>query len=219
VTLLLSDRKLLDGFRRGEKWAIERVYHAYVGQVARVLQKGFSFVSGGVPQRFTGYASAWELETAVQDTFIQAFSPAARCAYDGLNPFGPYLLTIARNRAISQLRSETREQRRRGALAAEPPPEAPLSPEKAMLRREVQSLVAEFRETLPAELRRFLEVRYGEERNLLEAARELGLSRMRARLRDRKLRQLFVDFLARRGYLPHGGLPRGVLTTLLGVPR
>ena len=204
MTLLLSDRKLLDAFRRGEAWAIERVYRAYVGQVARVLEKGFSFVSGGAPQRFAGYDSAWELEAAVQDAFILAFSEAARHAYDGISPFGPYLLTIARNRVISQLRSDTREQRRRVALASEPLPEAPASPEKQLLRREVQELVAEFRQTLTPELKRFLEVRYGEERNLLDAARRLGLSRMRARLRDRKLRQLFIEFLERRGYLPHG---------------
>jgi RNA polymerase sigma factor (sigma-70 family) len=211
VTLLLSDRKLLDAFRSGESWAIERVYHAYVDQVARLLQRGFHFVSGGATHRFNGFDSSWELQGAVQDAFIQAFSPAARRSYDGVSPFGPYLLTIARNRVISQLRSEGREARRRAALAAQPSPEPPDSPERQALREEARALVAEFRATLPEELQRFFDARYDEDRNLLDAARHLGLTRMRARLRDRKLLQLFTEFLERRGYLGPAGAPRLLL--------
>jgi RNA polymerase sigma factor (sigma-70 family) len=217
VTLLLSDRKLLDAFRRGDRWAIERVYHAYVDQVARLLQRGFHFVSSGATHRFNGFDSGWELECAVQDAFIQAFSPAARQSYDGVSPFGPFLLTIARNRVISQLRSESREARRRTSLAAQPAPDPPESPERQALRQEARALVAEFKATLPDELRRFCDARYGEERNLLDAARHLGLTRMRARLRDRKLLQLFTEFLERRGYLGTASSPPRLLLTIGGI--
>ena len=130
MTLLVDDRDLLDSFRRGEGPAIERVYREYVGQVTALLKSGFSFMSGGKSTYFKGYKDAWELECAVQDVFIQAFSARARESYDGVKPFGPFLMTIARNRVISLLRSETREQRRRTMLAAEGDPPGPESPEK-----------------------------------------------------------------------------------------
>jgi RNA polymerase sigma factor (sigma-70 family) len=205
VTLLLSNRSLLEAFRRGERRAIEQVYRTYVDPVTRLLQGGFPFVSGGTVHSFRGFDNAWDLECAVQDTFIQAFSPAARLAYDGLHPFAPYLLAIARNRVISSMRSEGREQRRRTSLASEPRPHEADSPEQEAERRELRHLVSDFRSGLSEELRHFYDLRYVEDRNLLEVARELGLSRMRARGRDEKLRRLFADFLHRRGYLLSSG--------------
>jgi len=201
VTLLLSDRALLDAFRRGERRAIERVYHCYLGQVVSLLRRGFGFASAGKPMTFRGLHDAWELECAVQDVFSRAFSADARLAYDGISPYGPYLLTIARNWAISRERSEGRERRRRDGLAAEGAPPGPDSPEEQALRAELRELVARFRGTLTAEQQRFLDARYGEDRSLLEAARVLGLSRMQARSRDQRLREAFVEFLRREGYL------------------
>jgi RNA polymerase sigma-70 factor (ECF subfamily) len=153
----------------------------------------------------------------VQDTFIQAFSPSARASYDGIKPFGPYLMTIARNQVISRLRSEQREQRRRTSLAAEGPPPGPGSPEEAAMRSEVADLVAEFRGTLSAELRSFFDARYREDQNLMQAARALGLSRMKARIRDKKLRKRFLEFLRRRGYLQGTSLPDGLLMVTLSM--
>jgi hypothetical protein len=77
--------------------------------------------------------------------------------------------------------------------------------------------VGEFRASLPEDLRQLLELRYGEDRNLLEAARILGLSRMRARRLDSKLRELFASFLRRRGYLAGPGSGPGSLLSLLAL--
>jgi len=206
---------LLDSFRRGEGWAIERVYREYVGQVVGLLRKGFSFMSGGQVMSFSGFSDAWELECAVQDSFIQAFSPAARQAYDGVQPFGPYLMTIARNRVISTLRSESREQRRRTALAAEGQPVGPESPERQAMRRELEQVVARFRDTLPPKLLLFFDTRYAEDRNLMETARRLGLSRMKARIRDQKVRQRFVSYLRKQGHLLSGKVPHGLLLLVM----
>jgi len=218
VTLLVEDRALLDSFRRGEDRAIERVYGEYVGQVTALLRNGFSFMSGGHSTYFKGYKDAWELECAVQDVFIQAFSPRARESYDGIKPFGPYLMTIARNRVISLLRSETRELRRRSMLAAEGPPPGPESPEKQAIEQQLTETVQQFRDTLDAELSEFFTRRYGEDRNLMETARMLGLTRMKARIRDRKLRKAFVDFLRRKGMLSSsGGLKSSLMLMVLAM--
>lgn len=216
MTLLVSDRALLDSFRRGEDLAIERVYREYVGQVTALLKNGFSFMSGGHSTYFKGYFDAWELECAVQDVFIQAFSERARQSYDGIKPFGPYLMTIARNRVISLLRSESREARRRSLLANEGPPPGPESPEKQAIRQQLSETVQQFLDTLDAEMAEFFSRRYGEDRNLMETARMLGLTRMKARIRDRKLRKLFVEHLRRKGMLTSsGGLKGSLMLTLL----
>lgn len=212
--MLPSDRKLLDAFRRGEEQAIERVYRAYVDQVTGLLRRGFTFTSGGNAVRFQGFSDPWELETAVQDTFIKAFSPEARRTYDGVKPFGPYLLTIAKNGVISRLRADFRERRRRSALAAEGIVARPPSPEAEAMRTELEELVEEFRRSLPEELRRFLTVRYGEETNLMAAARKLGVTRMKARLLDQKVKDRFVAFLREQGVLSDGDRP-GHLADLL----
>ncbi len=200
MPLLISDRELLDAFRRGERQAIERVYHAHVGQVTGLLRKGFSFMSGGQQIQFRGYQDDWELECAVQDTFILAFGPAARKAYDGIKPFGPYLLTIARNKVISNLRSDQRELRRRREFSAEPPRESEPTPESVIMRRQMRELVEAFVGGLPGPYREFYQLRYGEELNLMETARRLGVTRMKARIREQKLRKRFLEFLRKRGY-------------------
>ena len=202
MPLLTGDRALLDAFRRGEPAAIERVYHEYLGQVTGLLRRGFSFMSGGAQVHFKGYHDEWELECAVQDTFIQAFSENARQSYDGIKPFGPYLKTIARNRVISNLRSDQREARRRREFSAEPPREPTITPEGVAMREELRRLVERFIGGLPAEYRQFYELRYGQELNLMDAARSLGITRMKARIREQKLRQRFLAFLREKGHDP-----------------
>lgn len=218
MPILVADRTLLESFRRGEAWAIIRVYQAYVGQVAALLHRGFSFMSGSQSIHFRGFSDAWELECAVQDTFIQAFSPSARMAYDGLKPFGPYLLTIAKNRVISTLRSEQREKRRLAGLLAEgPQPPAP-DPEQQALHNELVSLVAAFLDTLPEAERALYELRFVEDLTLLEASRRLGLSRMQARTREQHLRDRFAAFLRQRGYIGKTGKAKAGLLTRLVLP-
>ena len=222
MSLLLSDRALLDAFRRGESWAIARVYHAYVDQVAGLLRRGFTFMSGGNPVHFRGYDNAWDLECAVQDTFSHAFSPAAREAYDGINPYGPYLTTIARNQTISRLRRDFREMRRRTALSDSAAPagqRSPETPEEQAMRAEAERLVEEFRGTLDQQALHFLDLRFLEERNLMETARAMGLSRMKARTLEQRIRGAFLRFLRRKGVLGSGsGAPPLLLLALWGGP-
>lgn len=206
MTLLASDRALLDAFRGGKPRALRQVYEAYVDQVTRQLAKGFSFASAGRTMTFRGFANAWDLECSVQDVFVKAFNDAARQAYDGVSPFGPYLSRIARNHVISELRSEKREMRRRERLAAEPREPAP-SPEGETLHAELVTIVAGFRETLDDRDRTFLRLRYEDELPLTETARRVGLSRMSARTLDRKLRQRFAKYLRRAGYVASGADP------------
>ena len=60
-------------------------------------------------------------EEVVQDVFLQLWRNAAQ--YDGSRgPFSPWLLTLARNRALDQLRLKSERQRRREEQSEELPP-------------------------------------------------------------------------------------------------
>src|SRR5437762_10073842 len=96
MSLLIERRELLDRFKRGERQALEEVYRHYVPDVAAFLQRGFTFSSGGRPLRFSGYAQPFDLDNALQETFLRAFKESARVGYDGLHPYKSYLFAIAR---------------------------------------------------------------------------------------------------------------------------
>src|SRR5262245_56542135 len=104
MSLLLEQRALLDRFRRGERLALEEVYRHYAPEVAAFLQRGFTFMSGGRHLRFAGYRQPFDLDNALQETFVRAFKESARLGYDGLNPYKSYLLAIARNLVLDELR-------------------------------------------------------------------------------------------------------------------
>ncbi len=101
---LLDSSESLEAFRRGDRAALEAVYRHYVGEVERLLRGGFTFTSQGDTIRFRGLRAPFRLQEAIQESFIKAFRESARAAYDGSRPFGPYLMTIARNLIIDDYR-------------------------------------------------------------------------------------------------------------------
>src|SRR3954465_12876911 len=105
MTLLIERRELLERFRAGERKALEEVYRHYVADVAKFLQRGFSFNSRERTLRFTGYAQPFDLDNALQETFTRAFRESARVGYDGLHSYRNYLFAIARNLVVDEFRN------------------------------------------------------------------------------------------------------------------
>src|SRR3954468_8581722 len=105
MSLLIERRELLDRFKRGERRALEEVYRHYAPEVAAFLQRGFTFSSAGRPLHFRGYAQPFDLDNALQETFVRAFKESARLAYDGLHPYKSYLLAVARNLVLDEFRN------------------------------------------------------------------------------------------------------------------
>ena len=66
-------------------------------------------------------------EEVVQDVFLQLWRNSSR--YDVSRPFVPWLLTLARNRALDQLRLKSERQRRREEQTEEFPQIASAAPE------------------------------------------------------------------------------------------
>ena len=107
--ILAQNRELIEGFREGRREALEVVYDAYANRVAAFLRGGFSFRSKGKLYAFKGVRCPSELQDLVQESFCRAFSEKPRRAYDGIHPYGAYLLTITRNLMIDNFRRNVKE--------------------------------------------------------------------------------------------------------------
>jgi RNA polymerase sigma-70 factor, ECF subfamily len=101
-------------------------------------------------------------EEVVQDVFLQLWRNSAR--YDANRPFVPWLLTLARNRALDQLRLKSERQRRREEQTEEFPQIAAAAPEYEKVLDEkrraerVRSLIG----SLPAAQKKAIELAYFE---------------------------------------------------------
>ena len=99
MSLLIERRELLERFRRGERRALEEVYRHYVAGRRQVPAARLQLHGRERTLRFTGYAQPFDLDNALQETFIRAFKESARLGYDGLHSYKQ--LPVRRSRATS----------------------------------------------------------------------------------------------------------------------
>lgn len=192
----------LRGFRAGDPTALRDVYRAHVTDIANLLRHGFSFESAGRAHRFVGYSSAFELQDALHETFRRAFEPAARLAFDGIRPYGPYLRTIARNVVLRTFRAGREmfpiadEEGAPGddaVVLADTQPSA----EHDTMRKQMEGIVRAFLDGLGAADRELLTLRFVEGISQRDVADQLGLGRQQVRGREMKLRQALLEHLRR----------------------
>lgn len=210
--ILLEDRALLDAFRRGDRGALLAVYSAYARDVARFLTRGFTFDSGGRSCAFRGFRGGYEIEAAIQEVFRRAFEERARLAYNGIDPYRPYLLRIARNAVINDLKSRHpilfRFRSGRPVILEEieegDPDRVPSpvrSQDEALEEEEVAGLVARFKTSLDPRAQGVFRCRFEEGLSAEEAATRLGLTRSQVRTTEAKLRASFLAHMQSSGYL------------------
>lgn len=162
---------LLRRFRAGEREALARVYRFYFDDVYRIAQRSdvdrFDFV---------------------QDVFIKAFTREARLAYDGLRPYKPFLLKIARNLRIDRARSASREPSTLAlndldSIETRDDLEAGL---RFRLLEQTSVIVSE----LDEEVRAVARLRFIEDLSQLDVANRLGTTRRRVRTLEARLLRL-----------------------------
>lgn len=197
-SLLVKDRRLLRAFRRGEAKALEQVYRAYAPHVARYI--ACSFASKAQRTRFFG---AQDLEATHQETFLRAFSPRLRQAYDGRRPYEAFLNAMARSVTLDALRSARR--RAREAESLEEMEVDTRTPEQYALQEEQRVLVRRFLEAQAPGDRRIAGLRFVEGLSQERVAAALGLSRQEVRTREAHMRRALRCFLAAEGW--ERGLP------------
>jgi RNA polymerase sigma-70 factor (ECF subfamily) len=188
------DDETLRRFREGTPDALAAVYRANAEGLARMLRA--AAWRGGV---FSHLKGAMELENLILETFARAFEPRTRAAFDGTRPYASFLMGIARNVLLEQTRN------REVAVGLEPF-ESEVAEEGGGLGqlledREVEALVAGFKQGLSAEEQRLFELRFGEGLAQETAASQMGLTRIQVRRREHGIKTRLLEFLQARGYL------------------
>jgi RNA polymerase sigma-70 factor, ECF subfamily len=113
-------------------------------------------------------------EEVVQDVFLQLWRNSAR--YDASRPLVPWLLTLARNRALDHLRLKSERQRRREEQTEEFPQIAAAAPEyeKALDEKRRAERVRALIGSLPGAQKKAIELAYFEGLSHSEIAASLN---------------------------------------------
>ncbi|MFY2563551.1 RNA polymerase sigma factor [Corallococcus terminator] len=219
-----NDRSVLESFRRGDASVLTQVYRVYSPEVLRYLSRRFSVAADGGATR-TVSLSALDLDAAHQETFVRAFRPNMRQAYDGVRPYLGFLLTVARSTAIDLMRAAGRVAREAVSLDEAPEltqlPNEGRNPEEEALGTEVRTLVRRFLETQSEEGRALAQLRFVEGLSQEAAAERLQLTRGEVRVRERRLRTQFTEHLKSSGWMDMaaepGRMELGVLLATLAL--
>jgi RNA polymerase sigma factor (sigma-70 family) len=187
MSLLRTDRKLLDRFRAGSPEALGVVYWGYVRKVERLLSAGFEVRHRGT---WVGGACCQPADLAdlVQDVFVRAFSDKGRQAYDGLRDYGPYLYAIARNVLVDWARVRGREIPSPWTELATAIERAPLVENAApWAEPATMRVVEEYLRALPQDLREVHRLRHEQGLSQEQAAQKLSVGRQTLRTLERRL--------------------------------
>jgi RNA polymerase sigma factor (sigma-70 family) len=206
VTLFRAHPELLPHYRRGERPVLERVYRHYVRDVMTLLRSGFTAGDGS---RIPPLHESADVLDALQEAFARAFAEKARLSYDGLRPYRPFLLQIAKNLRIDQLRANrtqraSNDAREDGAEELADPASASLSSASSQERREWQQLETATREFLAGVdegTRGFVARRFEAGHSQAEVAEMMGISRKLVRTLEDRVQADLRRFLQQRGLI------------------
>ncbi len=194
--LLSNDKALLSRFRQGEREALMLVWNHYFPHVRSLACRGFG------PYR--GFRSASDIEDAVSATFVAAFEEGCRQRYDGIIPYGSFLLGIGRNVMRRQMKKAAREPAVEPTVSQERDADGE-TPEDQLLCAEEQEVLTRFPSTLPEADRT---VFYGHYRDGLSEERladHLSCSRHSVRKGLQRVSRAFRRFLRDHGLMPDQG--------------
>jgi RNA polymerase sigma factor (sigma-70 family) len=210
MPVLIEDRALLEAFRAGDQRALQRVYDFYFDDVYRLSALGFISSDGKRIGRIEREADRLDF---LQDVFVRAFSKSARESYDGLRPYRPFLLRIARNLRVDRARQQSRDpatsphlrddaleldQLIDQNLALPGTHDAESEASWQRLLHETASIVS----GLEPELQTLAQLRFVEELSQADTAEKLGTTRRRVRTLEGRLLRSVKRGLARAGLCP-----------------
>ncbi|HVY28174.1 MAG TPA: sigma-70 family RNA polymerase sigma factor [Polyangiaceae bacterium] len=210
MPVLVEDRALLEAFRAGDKRALQRVYEFYFDDVYRLAALGFVNSDGKRIGRIEREADRLDF---LQDVFVRAFSKQARESYDGLRPYRPFLLRIARNLRVDRARQQNRDPSASPRLVDDAlhidelidqnltlpsPHDAEADATWQRLLHETASIVSE----LEQDLQQLAQLRFVEELSQADTAAKLGTTRRRVRTLEGRLMRSVRRGLSRLGLSP-----------------
>jgi RNA polymerase sigma-70 factor (ECF subfamily) len=215
MPIFLDNRTLLESFRAGDRESLAKIYLAYVDRVATLVRRGF-VIDGGMS--ILGAVDRETQRDLIQEVFARAFAEPARLAYDGLRPYRPYLLRIAKNILIDAARKSGRcvEVGKCGAadvtgvgdinaiVEDDAPfgPEPPLNPEEASVKAQLGRIVREHVNGLDREAREFVSLRFEQEKPQRDVASAMGITRRRVRTLEKTILDDLRNHLKRKETKP-----------------
>jgi RNA polymerase sigma-70 factor (ECF subfamily) len=203
VPIFEDNRALLDSYRRGDRAALTTVYSRYVDEVAALVRRGFRLDTAGVT--IPGVREPQKQLDLIQEVFVRAFAERARLAYDGLSPFRPWLLRIAKNLMIDEGRRSGRvvafDDAAQAALENDEPALL-VSPEDELASKRLREAAAAFRAGLAQAHQRFVQLRFENELSQADVAQALNVSRRQVRTLEQELRLQLRRFLKEKGLIP-----------------
>jgi RNA polymerase sigma factor (sigma-70 family) len=194
----MQDRALLDGYRRGDTEAFDRVFDHYAPLIAKWVTRGFSYATRDGRERFRGLASPVDVHDAIHEVFRAVFDEPARKSYSGLQPFEGYLFVITKNQVLRKLSAKGHVFERSTADIDEAIPSEDPSPEELVAREEERRVVRDFLGTLSEEELRFVSLRFTEQAPQEAVGEALGWTRKKVRLKEAAIRSGLTRFLKRR---------------------
>jgi RNA polymerase sigma factor (sigma-70 family) len=211
VSIFQGQPRLLEAFRRGERCALERVYREHV----RMLDGYLRALARAARAR--GVVHDCGIADSLQESFIRAFSPAARTAYDESRPYAPYLRRIAKNLFIDQLRAHGRGLEH---LLGTLPDDAEAEPVEcsAVADPLVAKLLSTYLGMLPPSLFDVYQQRFVLGHSQEEACSALGITRRRFRTDEERLKSGLRRALAEQGILRRDLGVRVAVRSAIGSP-
>jgi RNA polymerase sigma factor (sigma-70 family) len=169
--LLRDDSRVREGFRRGERWAMNEVYRVYFPIVSIVATRGFG--------NFRGFFNPADRDDAIQTIFAAAFEEKARHSYNGIDPYKSFLRGLAHNIVRRMLEKHTRF--KRTDWEADPGSPAPDTAEDSLIKAESAQIMRDFKEGLGKKEREILERYYVNGEAEESIAKEVGMTRYKVR--------------------------------------
>ncbi len=188
-----DDPEFAAAYRDGKRGAMDAVFREHARPLECYLRRSFLF-------------QKWELSDAIQETFLRAFAPEARRAYDCTRPYRNYLFTIAKNIIINEMKRPFRF-REVSVEELDCPDFRDSSPDLTKLPGDRAAEINEmafhfegFKATLSEQERTVLEVRFlGQESTLMTAAK-LNLSRQNVRTIEKSIRKKAYKYFRAAGF-------------------
>ena len=218
---LAKNKKLLAGFKRGDRASLDTVYRHYQPGLTSFLRKGFTFRSGKGQFYFKGIQDPSDLKSAVQEVFRRAFEAKALKSYNGINSFTYWVLAIGRNMVINQFRNReiafshyisagdsrshltVMDDEVTGEFAGILYGSSTKQQDSLLEHSELKELIETFMEELSEHDRQLMVQRFAEGCGQEETASKLGSTRMKVRTAETKLRNRLRAYLRNSGYLDH----------------
>ena len=133
----------------------------------------------------------------MQETFARAFTEKARGAYNGIDPYRPYLMRIAKNLLIDRFRAASKHEVELDDNAPFELGEEPVDLDWEQRR----AATVEYLATVDPEMRQIVRLRFEDELSQDEVAAKLGCSRRRVRTLEARAQKELRTWLHKRGLL------------------